>query len=168
MAKKRRKKTTRKVSKKTTKRKSGSTIVSRAEAQRKRRLQRRKTPLRRRTDPLLGKKYSEARIVELIQKRKVPQMVKHCVLKVKEKLGGGQSNSSTFKGAFNICMNVFQTYGYMYKNAWSKMTFKGIKRNRKHLREASMNVQKNLQFKKLYEDSMKSQIKIYLKEQEQK
>ena len=163
MAKKRRRKKTT-TRKKTTKRKG--TIQSRAEARRKKRII---NPIKRRKNSrLVGKRYSSDRIVELIQKRKVPQMVKHCVLKVKPKLGGGRSNTRTFLGAFNICMNVFQTYGYMYKNSWSKMTFKGIKRNRKHLREASMNVHKNLQFKKLYEDSMDKQIKIYLEEKNKK
>lgn len=121
---------------------------------------------------LLGKKYSSERIVELVQARKVPQMIKHCVLKVQAKLSGRKSSSTTtvneenFTGAFNICMNTFQTYGYMYKNSWSKMSFKGIKRNRRHLREATMNKMKNTQFLKLYKDSMDKTIDIYLEEKE--
>jgi len=144
----------------------------------KRKVGKRKTPAKgRKRQPLLGKRYTSNRIVELVQKRKVPQMIKHCVLKVQATLKGQKPkdkrltratsvNEYNFKSAFNICMNTFQTYGYMYQGAWSKMTLKGIKRNRKHLREASMNRMKNAQFKKLYNDSMKKKIEIYLEEQE--
>lgn len=158
--------------------KKSSTIVSRAEKSRKK-VGKKKHIRGRKRQPLLGKRYSSERIVELIQKKKVPQMIKHCVLKVQAKLSGQKVrdgritrvtsiNEANFNGAFNICMNTFQTYGYMYQANWSKMTFKGIKRNRKHLREASMNRMKNAQFVKLYKDSMKKIIDIYLTEQEEK
>lgn len=158
--------------------KKSSTITSRAEKNR-RKVGKKKIIRGRKRQPLLGKRYSSERIVELVQMRKVPQMIKHCVLKVQAKLKGQKPkdgrvtrvtsvNEYNFNGAFNICMNTFQTYGYMYQANWSKMTFKGIKRNRKHLREASMNRMKNAQFKKLYNDSMKKKIEIYLEEQELK
>jgi hypothetical protein len=90
----------------------------------------------RRIEKRVGKPmiYDEETMLYLLMNRKVPTMVQHCILKVKEKVKGSQHEK--FISAFNICGWVFQTYGYMKKSQTSMdMTGKGIKRNRQHQRE---------------------------------
>lgn len=78
--------------------------------------------------------FTEEAILKLLMEKKVPTMVQHCILKVKEKVKG--SPHERFVSAFNICGWVFQTYGYLRRsNSQMPMTGKGIKRNRQHQRE---------------------------------
>jgi len=93
-------------------------------------------------------RYNAEDIVELVERKKVPQMIKHCVIKVFQQKSG--SNEQKFINSFQTCMDTFKKHGYMYKGAYSKLTFRGIKQNRKHQREGSVNVIKNKQFSMLY------------------
>lgn len=78
--------------------------------------------------------YSEEAMLQLLIDRKVPTMVQHCILKVKEKVQG--SPHEKFISAFNICGWVFQHYGYLEKsNSKMSMTGKGLKRNMQHQKE---------------------------------
>lgn len=90
----------------------------------------------RRIEKRVGKPmiFSEEAILNLLMQRKVPTMVQHCILKVKEKVKG--SPHERFISAFNICGWVFQHYGYLRKsNTDMPMTGKGVQRNRRHQRE---------------------------------
>lgn len=78
--------------------------------------------------------FTEEAMLQLLIDRKVPTMVQHCILKVKEKVKG--SPHERFISAFNICGWVFQTYGYLRKSEEAMpITGKGVKRNRQHQRE---------------------------------
>jgi hypothetical protein len=78
--------------------------------------------------------YSEEAMLQLLIDRKVPTMVQHCILKVKDKVQG--SPHEKFISAFNICGWVFQHYGYLEKsNSKMSMTGKGLKRNMQHQKE---------------------------------
>lgn len=78
--------------------------------------------------------FTEEAMLQLLIDRKVPTMVQHCVLKVKEKVQG--SPHEKFISAFNICGWVFQHYGYLRSsNTQMPITGKGVKRNRQHQRE---------------------------------
>jgi hypothetical protein len=74
-----------------------------------------------------------AEMVLLLRKKKVPTMVQHCILKVYPKMHGNQLQR--FHKAYNICVAVFQKHGYMFESSPTKMTGKGVSRNRKHQRE---------------------------------
>jgi hypothetical protein len=90
----------------------------------------------KRIEKRVGKKliFSEESMLNLLLHRKVPTMVQHCILKVKEKVSG--SEHERFVSAFNICGWVFQHYGYLRRsNSTMPMTGKGVKRNRQHQRE---------------------------------
>lgn len=72
-------------------------------------------------------------MVLLLRKKRVPTMVQHCVLKVYPQMRGNQLQK--FSAAYNICLAVFQDYGYLAESSPTKMTGKGVARNRKHQRE---------------------------------
>lgn len=81
--------------------------------------------------------FSEEAMLQLLMDRKVPTMVQHCILKVKDKVDG--TPHEKFISAFNICGWVFQHYGYLSKsNTKMAMTGKGVKRNLRHQRETRM------------------------------